>query len=412
MKKHLKTTILLITLCAFQLNAQFTLYTLDNSDLPSHNISDIVVDYDNTAWLATDSGLVEIKNNHWVTHNAENSILPNNRIKDLYLDNYGKLFIYSDESIFKYNKNGFELVHNNVSGTTFAVDNSGNILVNSNYSLLRSNQDGWDTLIYKPEFNGVLIDEIEIDKMNNIYFKYMYYGEFWVINTEDEPQQIKQDSEGNFISEIYDISIDSNQNLWLSGYSTLYNFNVEDNSLTTYDVNSSDKFERLISRKTCVNKSNIPFSILSYNFFRPSYLIYIFENKVNEYLLDDYFSEEVIEWSVNAMAIDFYDNVWMHLNGVGLLKFDPSISSVNLLPNTKYTIYPNPTTSSLRIELENEALITSYKITNTKGKQVLTGSLSPSSLVSIDVEQLPVGVYIIELATSNGEVIIDKFVKE
>ncbi|PKL77642.1 MAG: hypothetical protein CVV25_14020, partial [Ignavibacteriae bacterium HGW-Ignavibacteriae-4] len=65
----------------------------------------------------------------------------------------------------------------------------------------------------------------------------------------------------------------------------------------------------------------------------------------------------------------------------------------------------------LNIELENEALITNYKITDTKGKQVLAGELSPSSSASIDVEQLPVGVYLIELVTSRSEVVLDKFVK-
>lgn len=407
----MKTIILLITLCAIQLNAQFTLYTPDNSELLSHNISDIVVDYDNTIWIATDFGVVEIRNNQWTTHNTENSLLPNNRIKDLYLDNYGKLFIYSDESIFKYNKNRFELVRDNVSGTTFAVDNSGKLLVNSNYSLMRSNQDGWDTLVFRPKVNAILIDKIVIDKMNNIYFKYQNFAELWVINNNIQPKRIEKDINDNRVIEAYDISLDSNQNLWISGDRKLQYYNVNENELTTFDKDFSSTFEQSLVRKTCVNKNNIPYSVLATNFFDTSYLIFISNNIIYNYVLDEYFSEEVFEWSVNAMAIDFDDNVWLHLNGVGLLKFDPSISSVNLLPKNKYTIYPNPTTSSLSIELENEALATSYKITDTKGRQVQTSSLSPSSSVSIDVEQLPVGLYIIELTTSGGEMIIDKFVK-
>ncbi len=75
-------------------------------------------------------------------------------------------------------------------------------------------------------------------------------------------------------------------------------------------------------------------------------------------------------------------------------------------------LYPNPTSSSLKIELGNEVLISSYKITDANGKQVLSGSLSPSSSISIDVESLLVGVYIIELTTSSGDVVTDKFVKE
>ena len=412
MKKQIKTILLLLTLCAFQLNAQFTLYTPENSALPSVNISDIVVDYDNTIWLATDSGVVEIRNNQWVTHNTENSLLPYNRVKDLFLDNYGELFIYCDESIFKYNQNGFELVRNNVFGTTFAVDNNGSILVNTNYSLLRSNQDGWDTLVYRPKVNATLIDKIVVDKMNNVYYKYSNFGELWVINSENLPKQIEKDKNDNRLIEPYDISLDSNQNLWISGDRKLQYYNVNNDMLMTYDKEFSSVFDQLLVRKTCVNKNNIPYSVLSTNFFDTPYLIFLYDNKIYHYNLDEYFSQEVFDWAVNAMAIDLDDNVWIHISDVGLLKFDPSISSVNLLPNTKYTIYPNPTTSSLRIELENDELATSYKITDTKGKQVLTGSLSPSSSVSIDVEQLPVGVYMIEITTSSGEIVIDKFLKE
>ena len=407
----MKTIILILTLCAIQLNAQFTLFTPDNSELPSYNISDIVVDYQNTIWIATDSGLVEIRNNQWTTHNTKNSILPNNRIKDLYLDNYGKLFIYSEESIFSYNQNGFELVLNNVSGTTFAVDNNGSIIANTNYSLLRSNKEGWDTLVHRPKVNAILIDKIVVDKMNNIYFKYQNFAELWVINNNIKPKRIEKDINDNRVIEANDISLDSNQNLWISGDRKLQYYNVNENKLTTFDKDYSSTFEQSLVRKTCVNKNNIPYSVLSTNFFDTSYLIFISNNKIYNYVLDEYFSEEVFEWSVKGMAIGLDDNIWIHMNGVGLLKFDPSISSVNLLQNSKYTIYPNPTTSSLRIELENKVLATSYKITDTKTVQVLAGNLSPTSSVSIDVEQLPVGVYIIELTTSGGEMIIDKFVK-
>ena len=408
----MKTILLLLTLCAFQLNAQFTLYTPENSDLPSHNISDIVVDYENTIWLATDLGLIEISNNQWITYNTTNSMLPNNRIKDLFLDNYGELFIYCDESIFKYIQNGFELVRDNVSGTTFAVDNSGKLLVNSNYSLLRSNKDGWDTLVFRPKVNAIIIDKIVIDKMNNIYFKYANFAELWVINNDNSPKHIEKDKNDNRLIEPYDISLDSNQNLWVSGDRKLQYYNVNDDKLMTYDKELSSVFDQLLVRRTCVNKNNIPYSALATNFFDTPYLIFLSDNKIYNYNLDEYFSQEVFDWSVNAMAIDLANNVWLHINGVGLLKFDPSVSSINLLPSSNYTIYPNPTTDKLNIDLENEALATRYRITDTKGVQVLAGELPPSSSASIDVEPLPVGVYMIELVTSSGEVVLDKFVKE
>ncbi len=95
----------------------------------------------------------------------------------------------------------------------------------------------------------------------------------------------------------------------------------------------------------------------------------------------------------------------------GSIKYD-SQTSITTKYDEEITISPNPTTSSLKIELGNKALINSYEITDANGKQVLSGSNSLSSSVSIDVESLLVGVYIIELTTSSGDVVTDKFVKE
>ncbi len=98
-------------------------------------------------------------------------------------------------------------------------------------------------------------------------------------------------------------------------------------------------------------------------------------------------------------------------SNVGSIKFD-DLSIVDHEGKAEIIISPNPTTSSLKIEIGNEGLITSYKVTDANGKQVLSGSNSPSTSVSIDVESLLVGVYIIELTTSSGDVVTDKFVKE
>ena len=100
------------------------------------------------------------------------------------------------------------------------------------------------------------------------------------------------------------------------------------------------------------------------------------------------------------------------INKLRRLDVNDFLTDVEIDNSINNFLYPNPTTSSLKIELGNKALITSYKITDANGKQVLTGSLSPSSSVRIDVESLLAGVYIIELTTSSGDVVTDKFVKE
>jgi ligand-binding sensor domain-containing protein len=412
----MKTIILLLTLCAFQLNAQFTLYTPDNSALPSTKIEAIKVDSENRIWVGTDSGLVEINNGVWKVHNTNNSKLSKNDIKDLSIDNSKQLWVLLDSSIYKYKNNEFELVSSEKGGDVFAVDSEGNVWLayDRSYDLYKYENGKWELKAEETNVNGQPIYNITIDKNNSVWIdRALYNGVHCLKN--DSIYYYEYNNIGINFSNPSSITIDSTNSVWFSDSEAFIKFDQVTNVWTYYGKDFSENIKES-SRFTAIqfNKYNTPYLISSQNRTnaKPSYLHIMKDNELESFQLDSFLLNELFKVNhIYHLAIDLDDNVWIHISDVGLLKFDPSISNVKLLPNSNYTIYPNPTTDKLNIELENEALITNYKITDTKGKQVLAGELSPSSSASIDVEQLPVGVYLIELVTSRSEVVLDKFVK-
>jgi hypothetical protein len=86
------------------------------------------------------------------------------------------------------------------------------------------------------------------------------------------------------------------------------------------------------------------------------------------------------------------------------------IVSVNeISPNNKLTIYPNPTSSSLTIEISNIPYQNAYLgISNTNGQQLITQELTASK-IEIDISHLPKGIYIVRFQ-SGKEIITQKLV--
>ncbi|MEZ4724353.1 MAG: T9SS type A sorting domain-containing protein [Candidatus Kapaibacterium sp.] len=409
----MKTFILLLTLCAFQLNAQFTLYTPENSDLPSTYFSNIIIDFDNVIWLGAGINLVKFENDKFTTYNSSNSILPNEVIVDMYIDTKGILWLLYEEQIYKMYNDKFVFVKSIEYGKKIAVDRNGDLIFGSNMSLLKLKSDlSIDTLYKSDILDHKSVSKIIVDKGNNIWFTRNFDDGIRKI-TSDSTFYYGVENTGLPISYLSQIALDSLNNIWLGGLGQLYKYNQTTKIWSDIISEFPSKLDRNWTyNDIAFDRLNNPIIISSRNGKLPSNL-YIIRNKdIDVINFDSLYNEEIFIKSSRALAVDLDDNIYFNANMTGLVEYSGLRSTVTRLNEINIKLYPNPTTSSLRIELENDELATSYKITDTKGKQVLTGSLSPSSLVSIDVEQLTVGVYIVEITTNSGEIVIDIFVKE
>lgn len=66
-----------------------TLFTKDNSSLPSNSIRDIEISADSSLWIATTGGLVKLKGSTWQVYRTQNSDIPDNSIFALEVDSDG-----------------------------------------------------------------------------------------------------------------------------------------------------------------------------------------------------------------------------------------------------------------------------------------------------------------------------------
>ncbi|AUX18420.1 T9SS type A sorting domain-containing protein [Flavobacterium columnare] len=81
-------------------------------------------------------------------------------------------------------------------------------------------------------------------------------------------------------------------------------------------------------------------------------------------------------------------------------------NNFKLSRTTNVSIFPNPTSNILNINLDNDSSISSIQILNLEGKVV-----HEDINETINVSELPSGLYIIKIKTDKEE-IIKKFIKE
>lgn len=81
-------------------DTNWTLFTPENSVLPSCMIDQIHVDKDNRIWAGTHGGLVSIQNGQWTVFNKDNTIMPYNWIWDISSDSQGNIWFGSNAMLY------------------------------------------------------------------------------------------------------------------------------------------------------------------------------------------------------------------------------------------------------------------------------------------------------------------------
>lgn len=82
---------------------------------------------------------------------------------------------------------------------------------------------------------------------------------------------------------------------------------------------------------------------------------------------------------------------------------DPNIViETEIVPFEKLTIYPNPTSSFIKIKLNTSEILESLSIYNLIGEEVYRDNLITESALSVDVSKLKDGLYILHLRQQSG----------
>ncbi len=174
-------------------SSNITHYTSTNSILPTNSITKILVDANNTKWIALWDmhGLIKIENNNWTNYNSNNSNITPQNIWDLAKDFYGNLWLgtgWTDTTVtlMKFDGVRFSVENpkndlgNRISGTVrkIAADDAGKVYVISevsrlltSYSTTLSIYDGVTWAQKFVTYGNDIITDIEV-----------YHNELWVSN--------------------------------------------------------------------------------------------------------------------------------------------------------------------------------------------------------------------------------------
>lgn len=155
-------------------------YDTSNSEIQTNRLIDIVIDHQNTIWLATEdsAGLIKFDGLNWTSFNTSNSTIPTNYLRNLKIDRNGGLWIVNHfEGVVKFDGNNFELY--NSSNTSLPIDDCYSIGFDHNNNLWLGCWEGaaffngldWEMLTRQNSrlpHNHVL--DIEFDDYGNVWF--------------------------------------------------------------------------------------------------------------------------------------------------------------------------------------------------------------------------------------------------
>jgi hypothetical protein len=118
------------------------------------------------------------------------------------------------------------------------------------------------------------------------------------------------------------------------------------------------------------------------------------------------YNEDLAISSKGEPYVVYSDNLGM----LTVMRYDSVSVGINELQQSKFSIYPNPATNKITIEIAEGQAPSQLSIINLNGEEVLTRSLIKPK-TQIDITNLPSGVYFVRLTNDNA-VEVGKFVKQ
>lgn len=95
---------------------------------------------------------------------------------------------------------------------------------------------------------------------------------------------------------------------------------------------------------------------------------------------------------------------------------DTTASGISFNQENKFNLFPNPVSNSLIIQFESEIQFAGINVLNVLGENVLSKSVFYSNIITLDISELPNGVYFLKInSTNNGNHKIyssQKFIKQ
>lgn len=344
----------------------WSIYTSENSTLPSDIVSDIGVDSSNNVWFTTTGGIAKLNSDGiWVK--IQDTGLPQIKSRDLEIsENNNIYFATLDNGLVRYD------------GEKWISYNTDNSPLNVN-----------------------MVVQIAFDNNNNL----------WVITNDYDINIFDGDTWYNFYETYSDVPNmdpinvhhDYNDNIW---FGTLNHglIKYDGNDFTEYNQPDLPIYNSIVDEVFTDYKGSV--------WVAASSLLRLYKD---EWLVIEPDSVGLPTSYINDIYVDSYNNVWFATpEGAAVLYYYNQVLSVDNNNNqTKINILPNPANDYIEISWDNfqvnnsELEYDDIEIFNELGIKVMSLEVKyPMPYQRFDISLLPKGIYFLKIGAKS-----EKFIK-
>jgi hypothetical protein len=267
--------------------------------------------------------------------------------REINFNEFGLVEVYK---VFRWNTDS-SVWYNYTRATITYVDDVGS-----------SHDDYWDTIGWRPYSRN---DGLRLDSITVMYSSYSYVNDsVWIMNQRNKIKSI-EDSSGDFM------------------FYESYEF-VE----TSNSWGGTEKFDR-IENEFGQFELSIRYTWIGNEewMYKSKYQRAFNEHQIPFYGCESNWSIAINGWKKGSSATSYFKN----------------ISAINETNNNNFTsIFPNPCHNQLNLSIENQNTTEiHFKIHSVTGELVDEGSVRSSNTITLNVEHLEKGLYLIQIDNGN-----------
>lgn len=411
LSKIIGSAMLMLNGAAALAQTGWTVYDNSNSSLTSTTYKALEIDAAGNIWTGGwYSGLYKYNGSSWTRYYTFNSSILDDDINDVVIDNSGKIWAANYKGVSVFNGSTFTNYDTSNAGfegytcSRLGKDNNGVIWLATRTGsfgykdLTTYNGTSWNNLTgYPSQLNGAEYGDFAFTSSN----------EAWIAS---DPGITKYNGTFSFYPKAVtglwsseSVAIDASGNIWAGGFDGLLKYNGT--SWTFYDAT------------TALGLSSNTFF---YDIFPDGNYLWIGSSrgllKVDRFtgaVAANYKSTNspLQDNCVIDIEKDASGNLWLATT-IGIVKMNPSaVGMEENSYNASINVYPNPSSGSVNVFIDGNSNLASEKlsfhIVNSLGQEVCVKQVS-MQLNELSLDEMPDGIYFIQLADADGNCISNK----
>ena len=389
-------------------DTNWIIYNSSNSGLPNDIIYAVAIEGNGTKWIGTlSNGLVKFDGISWTEYNSANSGMPNDWVYSIAIDseNGSKWIGTPGDGVVEFDGTNWNLYNASNSGLpwdnvlTIIIDQNGCKWIGTSGGLAKFDNVNWT--VYNTMNSGLPNNFIKSLAIDDIGILWIGTNEGGLVKFDGVNWTIYNSSNSGLpYNNVKTIAIDGSGMIWIGIDLGVY----FSGSLSTFDGTSWTTYYEFPVSSIIIDENDVKWLDSGWDLVKIDGTIWTTYNVLNSGL----------PAGPTSLAIDEHGSKWIGTYLGGLAVYNENGIPVTIedktLPISNISIFPNPASDVLNIELLSNVNISLVEIINMQGKVVFSQKMGYNKN-SINVSCLPLGVYIVKVHSDKG-ITMNKFIKQ